>query len=119
MTFDRKTKKDSFYLYKAWWGQEPFVHICGKRFQDRTESTIPVKVYSNQGEVTLFVNGKKQETKSGRHVFTFTVPLGDETTHVRVTSGEWSDEANFRKVARPNPAYSLKDTGDKGANWTK
>ena len=36
VTFDRKTKKDSFYIYKAWWSDEPFVHICSKRFVDRT-----------------------------------------------------------------------------------
>ena len=67
----------------------------------------------------LFVNGKKQETQSGRHIFTFTVTLGSDTTRVRVTSGEWSDEASFRHVDKPNPTYSLKDTGEKGANWTK
>ena len=25
VTFDRKTKKDSFFLYKAYWSDEPFV----------------------------------------------------------------------------------------------
>ena len=48
VTFDRKTKKDSFYIYKAWWSDEPFVHICSKRYADRTQSEIEVKVYSNQ-----------------------------------------------------------------------
>jgi hypothetical protein len=117
VTFDRKTKKDSFYLYKAWWSKEPFVHICSKRFADRTEDTITVKVYSNQNEVTLYVNGDKLETKHGEHVFEFRVPMGAETK-VRAASGEWSDEAVFHKVSVPNPAYVLKDAGDKGANWT-
>ena len=40
VTFDRKTKKDSFYLYKAWWSEDPFVHICSKRFAERTRSEI-------------------------------------------------------------------------------
>ena len=118
VTFDRKTKKDSFYLYKAYWSQEPFVHICSKRFADRTEREIPVKVYSNQDEVTLFLNGEKRETQRGRRVFTFTVPLG-ETAKIRVVSGSCADEAEFRHTAQPNPAYTLKNTGDKGANWTK
>ena len=118
ITFDRKTKKDSFYLYKAYWSKEPFVHICSKRFVDRTEGQVSLKVYSNQGEVTLYVNGQKQETKYGSKVFTFTVPLKDKAL-VRVTSGEYADEAEFRHVDQPNPAYSLRDTGDKGANWTK
>lgn len=118
ITFDRKTKKDSFYLYKAWWSNEPFVHICSKRFRDRTGSQITVKVYSNQGEVTLYVDGQKLDTQYGSHVFTFTVPLKD-AIQVRAASGECGDTAEFRKVSAPNPAYVLKNTGDKGANWTK
>ena len=117
VTFDRKTRKDSFYLYKAWWSDEPFVHICSRRFVDRTESKIEVKVYSNLNEVTLFVNGDKLETKHGEHIFTFTVPMSAETK-VRAAAGECADEAVFRKVSKPNPAYVLKDAGDKGANWT-
>ncbi len=118
ITFDRKIKKDSFYLYKAYWSKEPFVHICSKRFRDRTESSVEVKVYSNQNEVTLYLNGEKKETKYGRYVFTFTVPLADKAG-IRVTSGECSDTAEFRHTEKPNPAYTLRDTGDKGANWTK
>ena len=117
ITFDRKTKKDSFYLYKAWWSDEPFVHICSKRFEDRTCDRLPIKVYSNQNEIILYVNGAKVETKHGAHVFNFTVPM-ENVMEIRVVSGEYADEAKFRKVSTPNPAYILKDTGDKGANWT-
>ena len=35
VTFDRKTKKDSFYAYKAYWSDEPFIHLCSKRFINR------------------------------------------------------------------------------------
>ena len=118
ITFDRKTKKDSFYLYKAYWSKEPFVHICSKGFRDRTEKKFTVKVYTNQNEVTLYLNGEKKETKYGKNVFTFTVPLEDKAK-VRVTSGECGDYAEFRHVDKPNPAYKLRETGDKGANWTK
>ena len=118
ITFDRKTKKDSFYLYKAYWSREPFVHICSKRFADRTQKEIIVKVYSNQNEVTLFLNGKKLETAYGDKVFTFKVPL-EGKADIRVTSGECGDEAHFRHADAPNPSYSLKESGDKGANWTK
>ena len=75
-------------------------------------------MYSNQKEVTLYLNGRKQETKCGEKVFTFRVPL-DGKADIRVTGGECGDEAQFRHVDRPNPAYSLNDSGDKGANWTK
>ena len=65
VTFDRKTKKDSFYLYKAWWSEEAFVHICSKRFTDRTASEIEVKVYSNQKTVALFADGQKIAEQTG------------------------------------------------------
>ena len=117
ITFDRKTKKDSFYLYKAYWSKDPFVHICSKRYEDRTEDSITVKVYSNQNEVSLFVNGDKIETKHGEHIFVFSVPMGAEV-QVKATAGETSDDAVFGKVSKPNPNYVLKDSGDKGANWT-
>ena len=32
VSFDRKQKKDAFYLYKAAWSKESFVHLCGKRY---------------------------------------------------------------------------------------
>lgn len=64
VTFDRKTKKDAFYLYKCWWNPEPMVHICSKRFRDRARDRIRVKVYSSQPQVTLAVNGKEVATKA-------------------------------------------------------
>ncbi len=59
VTIDRKTRKESFYLYQAYWFKEPMVHIVGRRYAQRAGETIEVKVYSNQDEVTLFLNGKE------------------------------------------------------------
>ena len=58
VTMDRKYKKDSFYAYKAWLSDEPFVHLCSKRYIDRVEDVTKVTVYSNLPEVELFVNGE-------------------------------------------------------------
>ncbi len=118
VTFDRKTKKDSFYLYKAWWSDEPFVHICSKRFHDRTRDTIEVKVYSNRPKVTLYQDGKKIGTKEGERVFSFLAHLEPGKEHLfRAEAEGVSDTARFERTDRANPSYSLKDTGDKGANW--
>ena len=116
VTFDRKTKKDSFYLYKAWWSDEAFVHICSKRFVERTGSTATVKVYSNQSTVALYVNGNKVGEQTGEHVFTFKVPLNGEL-HIQAVAGDRTDESVIRHVDIPNPEYKLHKTKSKSANW--
>ena len=57
VTFDRKTRKDPFYFYKANWSAEPVTHIVGRRYADRAYATTDVKVYSNADAVALLVNG--------------------------------------------------------------
>ncbi|MBO5480361.1 MAG: glycoside hydrolase family 2 protein [Clostridia bacterium] len=111
MTFDRKYKKDAFYAYKAWLSDEPFVHLCGKRYIDRVEDVTKVTVYSNQPEVELFVNGKSLGKKqSPEHFFYFDVPNVGESEIVAV-AGEWKDEGKIRKVDEMNQDYVLKEKG--------
>lgn len=107
VSFDRKLKKDAFYLYKAHWNRrEPFVYITGRRYTDREEAETEIKVYSNQATVTLFVDGKELETQNGQFVFRFRVPISAEHT-VRAVSGECRDEIRIRKVSTPNPNYRM------------
>ena len=111
MTFDRSYKKDSFYAYKAWLSDEPFVHLCGKRYVDRVEDVTKVTVYSNQPEVELFLNGNSLGKKTAEdHFFYFDVPNVGESTIV-VKAGELTDEGKLRKVEEMNPDYILKEKG--------
>ena len=116
VTFDRKTKKDSFYIYKAWWSDEPFVHICSKRFVDRTQNEIEVKVYSNQPCTALYVNGNKIGEQEGEHIFRFRIKL-EGKTKVQAVAGDCIDEAIFRYAAEPNPVYTLQKSSSTSANW--
>jgi hypothetical protein len=116
VTFDRKTKKDSFYLYQAYWTTKPFVHICSKRREEREEAVTTIKVYSNQNTVALYVDGKKFAEQTGDRVFTFRVPLKD-TIQVSAVAGCEIDDAVFRRVSQPNPAYKLKKGKSTSANW--
>jgi beta-galactosidase len=63
MTYDRGTKKDSYYFYKAQWNPEPVIHLASTRYADRKTNVVNVKVYSNLNEVELFVNGASLGTK--------------------------------------------------------
>ena len=111
VTFDRKYKKDSFYAYKAWLSDEPFVHLCGKRYVDRVEDVTKVTVYSNQPEVELFVNGESLGKKTAEdHFFYFDVPNVGESTIV-AKAGELTDEGKLRKVDTFNEEYRLKEKG--------
>ena len=107
VTFDRKTKKDAFYLYKAHWNKvEPFVHIAGGRYVDRTEPVTEIKVYSNQEEVTLSVDGKPFETQKGKYVFRFQVPITGEHS-IHASSGDCHSVILVRKVSALNPEYRM------------
>ena len=111
VTFDRKYKKDSFYAYKAWLSDDPFVHLCSKRYVDRVEDVTKVTVYSNQPEVELFANGKSLGKKTAEdHFFHFDVPNAGRTKLVAV-AGDLKDESVINKVDTPNEAYRLREKG--------
>lgn len=117
VTFDRKTRKDSFYLYKAFWSDEKFVHIASKRFANRVESNINVKVYSNCDEISLYLNGKLLETKKADKIFNFSVPLND-VAEIKAVCGKLSDTAVFNKVSAKDPSYKLRK-GGVNSSWEK
>ena len=106
VTFDRKYRKDAFYLYKAAWSTEPFVHLCGKNYADREKAKTQIKVYSNQKNVTLYVDGKEVETKEADRVFTFEIEISGEHK-IEVRSGELCDAMTIRKVEKANPDYRM------------
>ena len=117
VTFDRKTKKDSFYLYKAYWNPEPMVHIAGKRYKHRPEKYTTVKVYSNCDTVSLYVDGVLKERKVGGKIFKFRIPLTGET-RVKVVAEGLEDEAVFHFTPNPVESYKLNKKTAGGENWT-
>ena len=114
VTFDRKIKKDSFYLYKAWWSEEEFIHIAGKRFEYRTGKTLKIKVYSTLKELTLYHNGKLIETKKGDKVFEFVIN-NEEKNEIVVEGKNLKDTCVIYKTNKPKKEYILKK--GKSQNW--
>ncbi len=108
VTMDRKYKKDSFYAYKAYLSDEPFVHICSKRYINRVEDVAKVTVYSNQPEVELFANGVSIAKKEAKHFFYFEVPNIGKTTLTAV-AGSLKDESTINKVEEFDESYRMKE----------
>lgn len=112
VTFDRKYKKDSFYAYQAWLSDKPMLHICSKRYVDRVEDKVKIKVYSNQDEVELFANGESVgvQKKGEFPFFTFEVKNEGETV-LTAKAGDLTDESKIRKVDSFNEDYRMKEEG--------
>ena len=107
VTMDRKLKKDAFYLYKAYWNKkDAFVHICGSRYVDRAEESTEIKVYTNQPEVSLYVDGSLFQTRKGEQIIKFAVPITGEH-EIEAKAGEVSDKISIRKVEKMNPDYVM------------
>lgn len=121
VTYDRKLRKDAFFVYKAWWSKEPFVSIAGRRFTDRAPGERTIKVYSNQKHVTLLVNDQEIGTLYGEHVFVFPeVNLRSGTNTITARSGELEDTVILNGVDQSNPDYVLPDTNPDAegvTNW--
>ena len=91
-----RTPKDVFYYYQAALLDEPFVGIAAKTWKQRSNtedkvgsgiSTMAVDVFSNQGEIELFLNGKSLGTKKMDSVWTkWDVPFVDGVNRLRAVN---------------------------------
>ncbi len=119
VSFDRKIKKDSYYLYKAHWSPEKFVHLCGKRYIDRAEAVTQVKVYSNAGRIKLYANEKLIAEQSGKFIFEFEVPLapGENRITASADQSNLTDSSIVRRTEQPNDAYYNPFFIRSGVNW--
>ena len=118
VTYDRKTKKDAYYIYKAWWNPEPMVYVSGCRFVNRAPGERNIIVYTNCDEVTLVVNGVEVATKKAEdHMIVFENAVVDGENIVTAYAGEVkSNEVKFNGVADHDYSYDLPE-GNQGANW--
>jgi len=92
---DHITRKDPFYLYKAWWNPTPFVHICQKNFT-KTDQRV-IKCYSNDGDTfKLYVNNTQVDTATAYdNIVSFTGRNFNSGDIVRVEGNSTSDTFTF------------------------
>ena len=121
ISMDRKTKKDSYYIYKAYWNPEPMVHLCGKRYVQRAGDDREIKVYTNQDLVELYMNGEKVgEAVPVDHIAKFTVTMKDGVNIFLAVAGDCKDTMTLERVEVEPEIYTLpgQDEGEGGAaNW--
>ena len=122
VTIDRKTRKDSFYVYQAYWAKDPMVHIAGRRHAQRAGETTEVKVYSNQDTVTLYCNGKEVGTQTAHRVFKFNVALDEGFNVLMAVADTVKDSITLEKVDAEPACYTLPEFNERQegvANWFK
>ncbi len=119
ITYDRKEKKDAFYVYKAWWNPEPMVFVSGGRFVNRGPGAErDVIVYTNCDQVTLVVNGQDVATKAAvDHMIVFEGVVVDGENVITAYCGDVkANTITLNGQAAPDYSYILPE-GNQGANW--
>ena len=122
VTYDRNTRKDAFYYYKAKWSEEKFLHICSKRFVNRAKESIEIKVYTNLSDAVLYVDEKEfgsgTNDGNGRIVFS-DVPLHEGENRIKVAAEGLTDECVFVRVDSEDENYRLpgNNAGQAVKNW--
>lgn len=121
ITYDRKVKKDAFFIYKAYWNPEPMIYVAGRRFKDRAPEERNITVYTNCKEITLFINDVQVETKVAvDHAVVFeNVMLADGSNIVTAKFEEIEDTITLNGVSKHNEEYTLPDIAEaiKVGNW--
>jgi beta-galactosidase len=113
VTYDRKTRKDAFYFYKANWTDTPVLHITSARFTERPTGPTIAKVYSNCDSVELFLNGKSLgQTPGDTCVFQWNITLTAGKNEVRAVGykngKKFDDQVTW--LASPEAPYRYSAT---------
>ena len=95
---DHRTKKDTFYLYKAEWSSQKFVHICGKDYTKTTGRKL--KCYTNDGNtLSMYVGDSQTPLKTATvvdHIAEFTETDFPPGVEIRVEGDNTSDTVTFQ-----------------------
>ena len=99
VTYDRKTRKDAFYLYKANWNKkEKTTHMCSKDYTERKENITDIIAFTTDPSASLFINGKlvgKMQTDQFATVVWRNINLNPGKNHVEIKTANGTDSADW------------------------
>jgi len=99
ISYDRKYRKDSFYLYKANWNKnEKTTHLCSKSYKDRKEDITDIIAFTTAPLAKLFINGKQVGTMKTDQYATVVwknVKLTSGKNLVEVRTSDGNDSAEW------------------------
>lgn len=118
LLYSDRTPKDLYYYFQATWRKDiPVLHIATRDWPSRVrmedEPTQPVRVYSNQPEVELLLDGKslgKQKTSNCTAIFHVPFHQGDNV--LTATANGTTDAHKVRTDIIQFPSSARKGTGN-------
>ncbi|MBM7541092.1 glycoside hydrolase family 2 protein [Amphibacillus cookii] len=126
VTIDRQTKKDAFYLCKAYWSGDPFVKLAGSRFVNRHRKNNDIVILSNLSRVELLVNGSKVAeqavTKPMETIKDIALTLGENVILVNgydQDGNQYQDDMRIHHVKEQDKGYTFVQAEEKSnvTNW--
>ncbi|TCM97773.1 beta-galactosidase [Paenibacillus sp. BK033] len=126
VTIDRALKKDAFYLYKAYWSKEPFVHLAGRRFVNRHQELNDIVILSNLRRVRVYLNGilltEISNEEPVKIVKDVSLAIGEHLLQVEATdelSHVYRDEIQLCRVMEIDSSYIhvKKEESGNVVNW--
>jgi len=88
VTYDRRTRKDAFYWYRANWSEAPTVHLNSAGWTTRDLPATEIRAYANAPAAEATLNGRSLGlVRSADHIFRWPgVVLAPGDNHVAVSA---------------------------------
>ncbi len=110
VTYNNRTPKDVYYYFKSAWRKDiPVLHIASRDWnrrcgiqRDSLPVILPVKIYTNQPEVELFIDNKSLGKKTVKNYNAiFEVPFSSTEPLLYAKAGDVSDAVKIHYTTVP------------------
>lgn len=118
VSFDRRTRKDAFYLFRARWNAKKMtLHIADKRWVERPAQPQQLHIYASETADSVWMtinNDTMQLVRVAPNLYFSEEFMPQRENHVVVRMGQMKDEMFFRcgsELKEPQPQAPLRIAG--------